>query len=99
MRIIITGIVAFAIWCFFSAWVYNDKLLPVIKAPEPVTVIPEKTTLADSLAKIYAMMPAKLSVYFEFNDAKLKNDQLTDSKIAEFRDWLVKYPGSMLVIS
>lgn len=99
MRIIITGIVALAIWCFFSAWAYNDKLLPVIKAPKPVTVIPPKPTAADSLAKIYAMMPSKLSVYFEFNDAKFKSDQQTDSKIAEIKGWLDKYPGSVLTVS
>ncbi|HLP74888.1 MAG TPA: OmpA family protein [Bacteroidales bacterium] len=99
MRIIITGIVALAIWCVFSAWVYNDKLLPMMKAPEPVPETPSKPTAADSLASIRAMMPAKLSVYFEFNDAKFKNDQQTDSKIAEFKGWLDKYPGSTLSVT
>ena len=99
MRILITGFVAFAVWCAFSAWMYNDKLLPVINAPEPAPAIPEQTTMADSLAKIYAAMPEKLSIYFEFNDAEFKNDQQTDSRVAEFKQWLGKYPGSKLSVT
>lgn len=99
MRILITGFVAFVIWCVFSAWMYNDRLLPVINAPEPLPAVPEKTSAADSLAKIYAAMPEKLSIYFEFNDAGFKSDQQTDSRIAEFRQWLEKYPGSKLSVT
>ncbi|HEX2969961.1 MAG TPA: OmpA family protein [Bacteroidales bacterium] len=99
MRILITGFVAFAVWCFFSAWMYNDNLLPVINAPEPIAEIPEQTTTADSLEKIRAAMPEKLSIYFEFNKAEFKNDQQADSKIAEFRKWLEKYPESKLRIT
>ncbi len=99
MRILITGFVAFAVWCVFSAWMYNDKLLPVINAPEPAPVIPEQTNVADSMAKIYAAMPEKLSIYFEFNNAEFKNDQQTDSRIAEFKQWLEKYPGSKLSVT
>lgn len=99
MRILITGFVAFAVWCVFSAWMYNDKLLPVLNAPEPVPAIPEQTTMADSLAKIYAAMPEKLSIYFEFNDAEFKNDQQTDSRVAEFKQWLGKYPASKLSVT
>src|SRR5512133_1263118 len=99
MRILIMGFVAFAVWCVFSAWMYNDKLLPVINAPEPAPAIPEQTTTADSLAKIYAAMPEKLSIYFEFNNAEFKNDQQTDSRIAEFKQWLEKYPGSKLSVT
>jgi outer membrane protein OmpA-like peptidoglycan-associated protein len=36
MRILITGAVAFLIWCFISAWLYNDKLVPVLNKPVPV---------------------------------------------------------------
>jgi outer membrane protein OmpA-like peptidoglycan-associated protein len=99
MRILITGFVAFAVWCVFSAWMYNDKLLPVMNAPEPAPAIPEQTTMADSLAKIYAAMPEKLSIYFEFNDAEFKNDQQTDSRVAEFKQWLGKYPASKLSVT
>lgn len=99
MRILITGFVAFVIWCVFSAWMYNDRLLPVINALEPLPALPEKTSAADSLAKIYAAMPEKLSIYFEFNNAGFKSDQQTDSRIAEFRQWLEKYPGSKLSVT
>ncbi len=99
MRILITGFVAFLVWCIFSAWMYNDKLLPVMNAPEPLPAIPEQTSVADSLAKIYAAMPEKLSIYFEFNNAEFKSDQQTDSKIAEFRQWLDKYPESRLSVT
>jgi OOP family OmpA-OmpF porin len=99
MKILIPGFAVFVIWCVFSAWAYNDKLLPVLRAPEPVPAIPEKTTAADSLARIYAAMPEKLSVYFEFNDSKFENDQQTDSRIAEFKEWIDKHPGSMLWVT
>lgn len=99
MRILITGFVAFAVWCVFSAWMYNDKLLPVINAPDPVPTVPEKNAAADSIAAIYAAMPEKLSVYFEFNKSELKADQITEAKIAEFRQWLGKYPGSKLSVT
>lgn len=99
MRILITGIVAFVIWSVFSAWMYNDKLLPVINAPDPVPAIPEQTVAVDSSETISAAMPEKLTVYFEFDDAEFRNDQQTDSRIAEFRQLLEKYPGSKLLVT
>ena len=58
MRILITGIVLLVIWCFVSAWLYNDKLMPVIKKPVPIQTIPEtQTNEADSLMKLKASMP------------------------------------------
>lgn len=100
MRILITGFVAFLIWCFISAWLYNDKLLPIIKAPVPVATIPEnQTNEADSLMKLKAMMPKDLQIYFEFNDAKFKQDPQNDNRIAEFKAWLDKYPSSKLAVT
>jgi outer membrane protein OmpA-like peptidoglycan-associated protein len=100
MRILIVGFAAFVIWCVFSAWMYNDNLLPVLNAPEPVAALPEKTdVVADSLAKIYAAMPKELSIPFEFNKAQFKSDQQTDSRIAEFKSWLEKYPSSKLYVT
>lgn len=99
MKILITGFAVFVIWCVLSAWVYNDKLRPVMRAPEPIPAIPEKTTAADSLAKIYASMPEKLSVYFEFSKSDFNSDQQQDSRIADFKDWLDKNPKSMLYVS
>jgi OOP family OmpA-OmpF porin len=99
MRILISGFAAFVVWCVFSAWMYNDNLLPVINAPKPLPPIPEKTTAADSLAKIYAAMPQTLSVTFEYDKALFKSDQQTDSRIAEFKSWLEKYPSSKLSVT
>jgi outer membrane protein OmpA-like peptidoglycan-associated protein len=100
MRIIITGFVVFVIWCFFSSWLYNDILLPVMKKPVPVQTIPEsQTRVADSLAQIKAMMPKDLLIYFEFNGAKFKPDPQTDNSIAAFKAWLDKYPGSMISVT
>jgi outer membrane protein OmpA-like peptidoglycan-associated protein len=100
MRILITGFVAFLIWCFISAWLYNDKLLPVIKAPVPVAAIPEnQTNEADSLMKLKALMPKDLKIYFEFNDAKFKPDPQNENSIAAFKAWLGKYPGSKLSVT
>lgn len=99
MKFLIVGFAAFVVWCVFSAWMYNDKLLPVLRTPEPVPVIPEKTSAADSLAKIYASMPEKLSVYFEFNKSNLKADQLNEGSLNAFRDWIDKHPGSKLYVT
>ncbi len=100
MRILIIGFVVFVIWSFFSAWLYNDHLLPAMKKPVPVQTIPEtQTNVADSLMKLKELMPEDLLIYFEFNDAKFKPDPQTDISIAEFKAWLDKYPGSMLSIT
>jgi peptidoglycan-associated lipoprotein len=100
MRILITGFIAFVIWCFVSAWLYNDHLLPALKKPAAVVTVPETNTReADSLMKLKAMMPKDLMIYFEFNDAKFKADPQNDNSIAEFKAWLDKYPGSMLSVT
>lgn len=99
MKILLTGFAVFVIWCVVSAWIYNDKLLPVMRAPEPLPAIPEKTTVADSLAVINAAMPKTLSIYFEFNKSDFKNDPQTESRIAELKKWLEKYPQAMLHVT
>ena len=100
MRILITGFVFFVIWCFVSAWLYNDKLLPAMKKPVTMQTISEKqTNEADSLMRLKASMPANLLIYFEFNDAKFKPDPQTDNGIAEFKAWLDKYSQSMLSVT
>lgn len=100
MRILITGGVAFVIWCFISAWLYNDKLLPVLKKPVPAVATTEiKNNEADSLMKLKALMPKDLLIYFEFNDSKFKSDPQLESSIAPFKAWLDKYPGSKLYVT
>jgi outer membrane protein OmpA-like peptidoglycan-associated protein len=100
MRILITGFVVFVIWAIFSSWLYNDILLPVINKPVAVQPIPEpQNNVADSLAKIYALMPKTLMIGFDFDKAKFKSDPQTDSKIAEFKLWLDKYPASKLYVT
>ena len=100
MRIIVIGVVAFVIWCVVSAWLYNDKLLPVLRRPVPVLTTPEsQTNVADSLMKLKASMPKDLLIYFEFNDAKFKPDPQTGNSVAPFKAWLDKYPGSALSVT
>jgi outer membrane protein OmpA-like peptidoglycan-associated protein len=100
MRILITGFVFFVIWCFISSWLYNDKLLPVIRKPITVQTIPETPTReADSLMKLKASMPKILPIYFEFNDSKFKSDPQIDNSVSEFKTWLDKYPQSMLSVT
>jgi outer membrane protein OmpA-like peptidoglycan-associated protein len=99
MRILLTGFAVFVIWCCVSAWLYNDKLLPMMKKQVPVLATPEnQTNEADSLMKLRALMPKDLSIYFEFNDSKLKTDPQFENSIAAFKAWLDKYPGSMLSV-
>jgi OmpA-OmpF porin, OOP family len=72
----------------------------VINKPVAVQTIPEPVNpVADSLAKIYASMPKTLMIGFEFDKVKFKNDPQTDSKIAEFKLWLDKYPASKLHVT
>jgi outer membrane protein OmpA-like peptidoglycan-associated protein len=100
MRILVTGFVFFVIWCFVSAWLYNDKLLPAMKKPIPLQTVPEKQTReADSLMQLKASMPKNLLIYFEFNDARFKPDPQTDNSISEFKTWLDKYPMSTLSVT
>jgi outer membrane protein OmpA-like peptidoglycan-associated protein len=100
MRILITGFAIFVIWCFFSAWLYNDEALPALKKPVTMQPIPKaQTTEADSLMKLKASMPANLLIYFEFNDAKFKADPLTSNIIEPFKAWLERYSGSMISVT
>jgi OOP family OmpA-OmpF porin len=99
MRILITGFIVFVIWGVFSAWMYNDKLLPVLRPPETVTVTTEKTNAADSAVVIPESMPQKYSIYFEFNKSEFTKDQKGDSSISVFTDWLEKHPGSILRVT
>ena len=100
MRILITGFVLFVIWCFVSAWLYNDKLLPALRKPITVQTIPvTQTHEADSLMKLKASMPKNLLIYFEFNGTKFKPDPQTDNSVSEFKAWLEKYPQSMLSVT
>jgi len=87
------------IWCFVSAWLYNDKLLPMMKKPLPIQTIQEsQTNQADSLLKLKASMPKNLPIYFEFDNAKFNPDPQTDQNIVPFKAWLGKYPASMLSV-
>jgi outer membrane protein OmpA-like peptidoglycan-associated protein len=100
MRILSMGFVFFVIWCFVSAWLYNDHLLPAMRKPITLQTIPEKSTReADSLMKLKASMPQHLLIYFEFNGSKFKPDPQTDNSISSFKTWLEKYPQSMLSVS
>jgi outer membrane protein OmpA-like peptidoglycan-associated protein len=100
MRILITGGVLLVIWAIFSSWLYNDILLPVLRKPDVVQTIPEPPDqVADSLAKILASMPKPLMIYFDFDKTKFKSDPQTDSRIAEFKSWLEKYPASILYVT
>jgi outer membrane protein OmpA-like peptidoglycan-associated protein len=100
MRILITGFAIFVIWCFFSAWLYNDEALPALRKPVTAQTIPNpQTNEADSLTKLKASMPGNLLIYFEFNNVKFKTDPLTNNSIAPFKAWLEKYSGSMISVT
>jgi OOP family OmpA-OmpF porin len=99
MRILIAGFAGFVVWCVFSAWIYNDKLWPVINASEPILAVPEKSAVAETPENPLADIPKTLSIYFEFDKAKFKSDQQTDSQIARFREWLGKYPEAKLSVT
>jgi len=100
MRILITGLVVFVIWSFFSMWLYVDVLRPAAIKQPVIQPIPESQNKeADSLMKFYASMPKDLLIYFDFDKTSLKTDPQTDSRIAEFKSWLEKHPMSMLTVT
>jgi outer membrane protein OmpA-like peptidoglycan-associated protein len=100
MRILITGIVLLVIWAFFSSWLYNDILLPVINKPVAVQATPDPMkNKADSLARIYAYMPKDLMIYFEFNSSKFKTDPQVENRIAELKEWLDKHSELLLTVT
>jgi outer membrane protein OmpA-like peptidoglycan-associated protein len=100
MRILIAGVITLAIWCVVSAWLYNDKLLPVIRKPAAVQPVPVvRSQVADSLMKIKASMPEKLMICFDFDKTIVKPDQVTAASIIPFKTWLEKYPGSKLLVT
>jgi outer membrane protein OmpA-like peptidoglycan-associated protein len=99
MRILATGIVAFLIWSVIAAWLYNDKIKPAMNQKEivqPSIQIAKAPT--DSLSLIRASMPGNLPIYFEFNKSEFKPDPQNDSRIAEFKSFLEKYPASVLSV-
>jgi outer membrane protein OmpA-like peptidoglycan-associated protein len=100
MRILITGFIVFVIWCFISAWLYNDKALPALKKPVAVQTMPATPSPeADSLMKLKASMPRNLLIYFEFDKSRFKPDPQTGNSLAPIKGWLEKYPRSMLLVT
>jgi OmpA-OmpF porin, OOP family len=100
MKILFTGFVAFVIWSFFSTWLFVDILRPNLKKPVAVQTIPEPTNnVADSLAKIYALMPKDVMIPFEFDKARFTPEPQLETNLVEFKSWLDKYPGSMLLVT
>lgn len=100
MRILITGLVVFVIWCLISAWLYTNRVLPAFNPPVAVQTIPKvQTNVADSLAQLSASMPETLMIYFEFDKSDFKNDPPTDNRLSEFKNWLDKYQSSILSVT
>lgn len=100
MRIITIGSIVFVIWAFFSTWLFVDFLKPALKRTVPTVTLPEATNnVADSLAKIYALMPKDLVIWHDFDKAVLTADPQTDASLTDFKNWLDKYPGSMLLVT
>jgi outer membrane protein OmpA-like peptidoglycan-associated protein len=100
MKILTIGSVIFVIWAFFSTWLFVDVLKPALKKTVPVVTVPEATNnVADSLAKIYALMPKDLVIWHEFDNARLIADPQMEAHLAEFKSWLDKYPESMLLVT
>jgi len=100
MRILITGSVVFVIWAFFSTWLFVDVLRPALKKTILVEAVPETTdNVADSLADIYALIPKELVIGHDFDKARLETDPQIETGLTEFKNWLDKYPESVLMIT
>ena len=100
MRILITGSVIFVIWAFFSIWLFTDVLRPALRKPEPIVAAPVTTdNVADSLAKINALMPEALVIGHDFDKAEPETDPQIETSLTEFKNWLDKHPESVLLIT
>ena len=100
MRILTIGAVIFVIWAFFSTWLFVDVLKPALKKPVETVAVPVTTNnVADSLAKIYALMPKDLVIWHDFDKARLIPVPLMETSLAEFKNWLDKYPESILLVT
>jgi outer membrane protein OmpA-like peptidoglycan-associated protein len=100
MRILTIGVVIFVIWAFFSTWLFVDVLKPALKKPVETVAVPVTTNnVADSLARIYALMPKDLVIWHDFDKARLIPDPQMETSLAEFKNWLDKYPESMLLVT
>lgn len=100
MRILLIGSVVFVIWAFFSTWLFVDVLKPALKRPVPEAAVPvPANNLADSLAKINALMPKDLVIWHDFNKAGLTPDARIEESLVAFKAWIDKYPGSMLLVT
>jgi outer membrane protein OmpA-like peptidoglycan-associated protein len=100
MRILITGFIVLVIWSFFSMWLYVDILRPLTREQvtvQPVT--PPVDRVADSLARLYASMPKELKLFFDFDKTKMLPAPGADSSIASFKEWMGKYPSSVLLVT
>jgi outer membrane protein OmpA-like peptidoglycan-associated protein len=100
MRILATGTIAFVIWAFFSAWLYNDIIKPAMNDRIEVQPAIQVTKApSDSLSLIRASMPGSLPIYFEFNKSEFKPDPQNDSRLAEFKSFIEKNPSSVLLVT
>lgn len=100
MKILFTGFAFFVIWSFFSTWLFVDVLRHAAKKPETVMTNPEPlNTEADSLARILALMPKTLMINHEFDKVRFTPDPLFKNNLSEYKNWLEKYPASMLLVT
>lgn len=100
MRIISLGAAIFILWGFFSTWLFVDIIRPSLRKTVEATAAPETTdSVADSLARIYALMPKDLVIRYDFDEAGFNSDPQLDSRLAEFKEWLDKYPESILQVT
>jgi hypothetical protein len=89
MRILTIGSVVFVMWAFFSTWLFVDVLKPALKKTVPAVAVPETTNnVADSLAKIYALMPKDLVIWHDFDKARLVTDPQMEISLSDFKNWL-----------
>ncbi|MDA3892945.1 MAG: OmpA family protein [Salinivirgaceae bacterium] len=109
MRILIIGFIVFVIWSIFSIWLYVEKLKPAMddliavqSTSEVQTTLKDsviQTTLTDSVIQTKVLIPNNLMIYFDFDDARFKNDSQIDNSVIEFKKWLDKNPESILSIA
>jgi outer membrane protein OmpA-like peptidoglycan-associated protein len=100
MRIISLGAAVFIIWGFFSTWLFVDIIRPSLEKKVEAAAAPETTdSVADSLARIYALMPKDLVIRYDFDKAGFDTDPQLDASLAEFKEWLDKYPESILLVT
>lgn len=105
MRSLLIGGIVFVIWCFFSVWLYINKLQPAMHNQEiEQTITEQNQALPDSLlakdtAKPEIEIPKNVVVLFKFDDYSFSPDQQSEDQVMKFKTWFDNNPNAVISVT